>query len=143
MKPSNYAWRGNLIKTEFGFCRVNTNKEKNLWWYNYECSQFPTSGMSIIPAIKVTVDSGYSFCLSNHFGIAHHQLINGGWPGYAQYELPLSGFEASKKAEYNLRQFDLDGYEENETARRKWQFDNYPDEFARSERLRNIIIKGV
>lgn len=140
---NNYAWHGKPVKTQFGFCTVFTNKGKPLWWYNYECSERLADGMSIVPAIKVTVESGYSFCLGNHFGIAHHQLINGGWPGYAQFGLPIDGFEESKKAEYNLRQFDLIGYEEHEARRRKWQFDNFPVEFEKSERLRQIIQRGV
>ena len=135
-----YKWQGEPIKTEFGYCTVEQNKGKPLWWYNYECSFFPGYGTAVIPAIKVTIKE-YSFCLANHFGIGHHKLINGGWPGFAHFSFPDNCFKRSNEPAFNIQSFDINGYEEHEKLRRKWEKENFPVEFEKNERLRKIIQK--
>lgn len=135
----NYKWQGNPIKTEFGYCRVKENKEKVLWWYNYECNEFPSTGTSVVPAIKVTMKDGYEFCIGNHFGIGHHKLINGGWPGFYHFSLDVNDFEKSPEPAYNLKEFYLEWFESYEAGRRRWQKENFPEEFEKSERLRRMI----
>lgn len=139
---SKYQWQGQPVKVEFGYCYVNENIEKPLYWYNYECSR-EMDKRALIGAVRITTEQG-KFCLSNHFGIAVHKLINGGWPGYAHFSLDGETFEEwpdREKSMMEVRKFDLEGYEEHEAKRRTWQKKNYPEEFERSEALRRLIIK--
>lgn len=131
-----YAWQGEPIKVDFGHCTVKLNKEKPLWWYNFDCSSSDTYGISIIPAIKITTSFGNEFCIANHFGIGHHKLIHGGWPNYTHYSLDMFSFEVSKKPEWRIIKFDLEGYENWYTLRQKWEKENFPEEFNRMENFR-------
>ena len=31
-----YQWQGENVKVVFGYCTITENKEKPLYWYNYE-----------------------------------------------------------------------------------------------------------
>ncbi len=133
----NYQWQGEPVKYKFGNCIVRENREKPMWWYNFECLTNKVSiGMECIPVIQVIPKSGRSFMIANHFGIGHHKLINGGWPNYAHFS--VDG-EFSDWPELRYDEFDHEGYSEHEAARRKWQKEKYPEEFERMEALRKTI----
>lgn len=134
-------WQGEPIKTEFGYCNVSENTDKPLWWYNYECNLDPMIGkVAAIPAIKITY-ADYSFCISNHFGIGYHKLTHGGWPNYSHFSLPLDSFVQDHHPEFNIYNFDLEGYENHEAKRRNWQHREFPVEFEKSEQLSKLINK--
>lgn len=129
-------WQGDPVKTKFGYCNVSENKEKNLWWYNFECNEdVILQGVAAIPAIEVTYGN-QKFCIANHFGIGYHKLIHGGWPNYSHFSLPDDGFVEDHHSEFNIHKFDLEGYEQHEAERRKWQKQQFPEEFEKMERLR-------
>lgn len=145
-----YQWHGEPVKTEFGYCRVTENKEKPLYWYNYEClwddyhqkeRRSALEKFAHVPAIRVTSE-GHSFCIANHHGIGVHKLINGGWPSHRHMSLPVEGFvpeselPVDERILYAIRKFDLEAFEQYESERRKWQKRNYPEEFARMDELR-------
>jgi len=145
-----YEWQGQPIKTEFGYCIVTENKDKPMYWYNYECNwddyhnkERRSSGdkRAIIPAIKITYEDQV-FCIANHFGIGVHKLINGGWPSHRHYSLPVDGFDSvipkGEKIIFCLKQFDLEGFEAHESERKKWQKRTHPIEFEKSEAMRNF-----
>jgi len=48
-----YFWQGKPVKVQFGYCKVQENKERPLWWYNYECFLIKSKKCTIIDAIKI------------------------------------------------------------------------------------------
>lgn len=136
-----YCWQGETVKVEFGMCSVKASKEKPLWWYNYECELNAPALQAIIPAVRVTVQSGEQFCIANHYGIGVHKLLRGGWPDCAHFSLPVESFEPSKRRCYQLKEFDELGYSRHEAERRKWQKETYPEEFEKVEALRQEFLK--
>lgn len=148
MNRYKYQWHGEGVKTEFGYCLVSENKDKPLWWYNFECNwddynlcdrRYSDDKIAHIPAIKITYDDQV-FCIANHFGIGVHKLINGGWPSHRHFSLPVEGFNDSltipEKQMYCPKQFDLEGFEAHESERKKWQKRTYPIEFEKLEAMR-------
>ncbi len=141
VKSSKYAWHGIPVQTRFGLARVKTNKEKPLYWYNYEVAMSETEfqGYALISAIEVTTENS-TFLISNHFGIGVLKLIKGGWPSSAHFSFDDDAeFTEHKEFEKFDGTFDLDGYEKHEAARRRWQKENFPEDFDRSERLRKLF----
>lgn len=138
-EKNQYQWQGEPVKVEFGTCVVEENKDKPMWWYNFECNLTHPKGIAVIEAVRVIHETG-SFILANHCGIAVHKLLNGGWPNYAHFSLD-GDFKASKSPVYKITEFDLFGYELHEAGRRKWQRENFPAEFERSEALRRVFQK--
>lgn len=153
MKRNNYQWHGEPVKTRFGYCTVIENKDKPLWWHNYECchDEYAGDGVrrtageakdAIIPAILVTSSDGHEFCISNHFGIGVHKLINGGWPSHRHFSLPIEGFcgdlSRDEHMMYVIRKFDLEAFETHEAARLEWQKRTHPE--ACAERFKRFGI---
>ena len=156
MNRNQYQWHGQPVKVEFGYCRVTENKEKPLWWYNYEClwddyhqKERRSAGEKFahVPAIKVHGE-GQPFCIANHHGIGVHKLINCGWPSHKHFSLPVEGFASCSslpKEEnmlYSIRKFDLELFEKHEAGRRAWQKRNYPEDFAMMEELRKLASRS-
>jgi hypothetical protein len=127
-----YFWQGEPVKVQFGYCKVQENKEHLLWWYNYECSLNKSRLYTIIEAIKIETEN--PFVISNHFGIGVYKLINGGWPDCEHYSLPLESFSPCKPIEQD-EIFNIEGYSNHERGRIKWFFEVYPEE---SKRLKNL-----
>jgi hypothetical protein len=125
-----YQWQGEPVKVIFGYCLVKENKEKPMWWYNYECRQ---DGTAVIPALQITTQNDHSFFISNHYGIGVHKLINGGWPGCTHFSLNGGEFTGRHTLMYTV--FDLDGYEKHEANRRIWQKENHPEEYEKQQKL--------
>lgn len=135
---NKYFWQGEPVDYKFGMCLVRENKAKPMYWYNFECSLTYPLGWALIPAIKITYNNE-SFCIANHFGIGAHKLKNGGWPNYSHFTLPVDTFEELPwHMGHIIRQFDEEGYAKHEAERRAWQKDQYPEEFSKIERLKNL-----
>jgi hypothetical protein len=136
------CWHGKPVKTEFGSCLVKENTEKILCWYNYEACKNSVLG-ALIPAIRVTTESGYSFVIANHFGIGWLKLKRGGWPGTTHFSLPEDSFQPEKMIEYNIRKFDEQGWSEHEAARERWFKEQYShtEEWKQSQALKKLIQK--
>ena len=130
-----YQWQGENIKIKFGNCIVEENKEKPLYWYNYECS-LQHDGKACIPAIQITTKEGQVFVIANHFGIGVHKLINGGWPNYTHFSLN-GKFSTNPQLRYG--EFDLDNYSVYEAEREKWQKKTSPEEYKKILALRKMI----
>ena len=131
-KP-DYRWQGEPVKVEFGYCRTEYNKEKPLWWSNFEC--YPDT-MAAIEAIRITDKRGYSFMISNQFGIGVNKLLKGGWPDQRHYS--LYG-EFDKYRTPHCKEFDEESFVIYEQMRRKWQKTFFPEEFKEMEALKNAM----
>ena len=129
---ANYQWHGESVRVRFGNCIVKENKEKPLYWYNYEC--YP-EGKACIPVIEVTTKGGQVFMISNHFGIGVYKLLKGGWPDTSHFS--VEG-EFSTKPQLKITEFDPEGYAAYEAEREKWQAENYPEEYEKVSHLRNM-----
>jgi hypothetical protein len=122
-RRSKYQWYGKQVTIEFGVCEVKENKQKPLHWYNYECSLNNPPGKALISAIKVTTETTRAFVLGNQHGIAINKLLNGGWPDYPHYSLPLKSF---KSGEVGLTYFDIDEYKNYIDQRDNWKMETHP-----------------
>lgn len=144
-KRIKYQWQGKPVRKVFGYCKVEEEEDKPLWWWNYECCWDDYEGkpkysahkkFAIIPAIKVTYEDQV-FCIANHFGIGASKLKKGGWPNHAHFSLPVDAFEdklsQSESIMYNIREFDELGYSRHEANRDKWQKSNFPEEYEKME----------
>jgi len=136
MKKNKYFWQGEPVKVEFGNCIVKKNKEKPLWWYNYECSLEPMYEKACIPAIRITASWGEPFVISNHCGIGVYKLMKGGWPDSTHFS--LDG-KFSTKPQLKITEFDLEAFQQHEAERRKWQIETYPEEMAKIKGLEDMI----
>lgn len=134
-----YKWQGEPVKVEFGYGIVNTDEEKPLYWYNYECETDP-SGISKteIPAVRVTYKDQV-FVIANHFGCGVHKLENGGWPNIGHMSLPDDSFKPCKDEWCYFPKYDRASFSEYEKERRLWQEQTYPEEYAKSEALKEAI----
>ena len=119
-----YFWQGKPVRVQFGYCKVQENKEKPLWWYNYECFLNKTEECTIIEAIKIEVKK--PFVIANHFGIGVYKLMHGGLPDCEHYSLPLESFSPCKPIEQD-EIFNIEGYSDHERGRIKWFFEKYPE----------------
>lgn len=154
---NKYQWQGKPVSVKFGYVNQQENVEKPMYWYNFECytkedengnfddDHFVKSNgnhFALIPAIEVEAQNGYKFLLANHFGIGVSKLLKGGWPNHAHFS--LNGEFTEDKAPYHaIKKFDLEGYENHESERRKWQKKTYPDHFEKMEQLRNGFFKKI
>lgn len=134
---NKYQWQGEAVKIKFGNCIIERNKEKPLYWYNYEC-HLQHGEKACIPVIQITTKDNQVFIIANHFGIGVHKLINGGWPNYTHFS--LNG-KFSTKPQLKYAEFDLDNYSVYEAEREKWQKKTCPDEYNKMLQLRKIINK--
>lgn len=134
-----YQWQGEPVQVEFGYCVEYTNKDKPMFWYNYECEQLPGKGQAIIPAVRVLTKEG-SFVLSNHHGIGVKKLLAGGWPNERHYSLTDAGFVRSSSEEYRITEFDGKGFTVHELKREKWQATVHPKEYRKLKQLELMFI---
>ena len=137
---SKYQWQGTFVRVEFGYSEIYPNKEKPLWWSNYECS-LVDDGVAIIPSVRVHYNKT-SFVLANHFGIAIHKLENGGWPNMQHFGLQDDNFTATDKSFYNITRFNQAAYKHREQQRSKWMQINYPQQFEQMQALQKMIRSG-
>jgi len=131
-----YQWQGEKIKVIFGNCIVRQNKEKPLYWYNFEC--YP-EGLACIPAIKIIPQSekliGTPFVIANHYGIGVYKLLNGGWPNYTHFS--LDG-EFSTKPRLKITEFDPGLYAIYESEREEFFKEHHPEEWKAIQPLRKM-----
>lgn len=132
-----YQWQGEPVKVQFGYCKVSENKERHLWWYNFECN-ISGCDFALIGAIKITAKDGKPFVIANHFGVGDYKLSQGGWPNCTHFSLPLDSFVPCKLACYKITEFDSIEYALHEANRNKWFKDNYPVEHEKMEALRKM-----
>lgn len=148
---SKYQWQGEPVKIELGQVILKENKDKPLYWYNFECNmrlnlnneyEYHHSSnnykIGICDAVKIIHSNG-EFIIANHFGIGIHKLLNGGWPNYQHFSLDGKFEATSWKENIHLKKFDELGFSKHEAARRKWQKENYPEEFEKMENLKSAM----
>jgi len=141
---NKYKWQGEPVYVRFGYVNQKENKEKPLYWYNFECytkeqldGTFEIDHMvcangdhfSLIPAIEVTYN-GTPFLLANHYGVGVSKLLKGGWPNHRHFSLD-GDFSESNQPYFKFTKFYLEEYEHHENNRTNWQRKNYPVEFER------------
>lgn len=140
MAKRKLKWQGEEAKVEHRTLKVSENKEKPLWWSNYEVYLYQdTRDYCYLEALKITTKDGYTFYISNHHGIGIRKLRKGGWPEQAHFS-----FHCAEEVDANIYEttsYCGKDYEEHERDRRKWQLENYPKEFEQSERLRKLLIR--
>lgn len=141
----NLKWQGKEVKVENAWLKVYENKEHPLWWSNFEvdiCNSNLTmaANYAIIEALKITYEDSI-FYISNHLGIGIRKLRKGGWPNHQHFSFHNIQECEVKHGRSITTSFCLKEYEKHESARRKWQQKNFPHEFAKSERLRKMLIK--
>ena len=148
MSNQKYFWHGEPVKTELGAVYVLENTEKPLYWYNYECNWDIDQDKAIhgdkaamIPAIRVTSKDGYSFIISNHFGIGINKLLKGGWPNQSHFsfndDVKFETLEelGSLRIAYSIRKFDEEAFSAHESKRKLWQKKNHPEAYKERELL--------
>lgn len=134
-KRHKYKWQGEPVKVRFGYCKVKENKEKPLYWYNYECSDSP-KGFAFVAAIEVTYGNEV-FRIANHYGIGAYKLKKGGWPNCRHFSISTEfEFVESHEKWCNLREFNEREFAAHEAARDRWQKKNYPKEYEAVESLK-------
>lgn len=140
-KNHNYQWQGVPVEVRFGTVRVEVEKDKPLYWYNFEILEMRTSRVT---ALEVTYqepgsDSKQVFCISNHFGVGVHKLEAGGWPNKQHFSLPkdFTEYTAEEWTEYEQipTSFDPLGFANHEFKRDEWQKKNYPEEYGNRQAL--------
>lgn len=140
-KVRRYQWQGEAVDVVFGYCLVTENKDKPMYWYNYNVfrnGQLPTK----IGAIRVDTSDGQSFCLSNDYGEGVHKLESGGYPNMPHRSLPSETFVESEDFRYKTTIYrPLIAYHE-EVDRRQYFMCMFPEEFKKSEALRNKILRA-
>lgn len=148
MKDLNLQWQGEPIETRFGYVMIKENKNKPLYWYNFECNtrvnhnkkyvpNYGLSGIALIEAIEIKQGDS-KFVISNHFGIGVSKLLKGGWPNHTHFS--LDG-EFTQDNNFAIYDFDEIGYSNHEAERNKWQKENYPVEFKKLEDFKNSFKK--
>lgn len=142
-------WQGEPIIARFGFSIVKENKDKPMWWYNFECNVHQNSydeyipsygmmGIAAIPAIEVTQHE-QTFVIANHFGIGWHKLINGGSPTYSHFSITDGKFSQDNGKEWVFKEFDEEGFVKHESERSKWQKENFPEEWQNVQALKSAM----
>lgn len=152
-----YYWQGEPVRIEFGAAYPEENKKKPLYWYNFECNWdflqdkpiYDTIKSSTIPAIKIYYKDYKPFIIANHFGIGINKLLKGGSPRHTHFSFDENvKFETIEqlviwglKQYFKITEFDEEGFSVHEAKRRKWQKENFPEEYEQSERLRAVLHK--
>lgn len=125
-----YQWQGKKVNVKFGVCIPEINTEKPLMWYNYELTAL-SSGR--IYAIEITYYDEI-FVISNHYGIGEHKLLCGGWPNKPHFSLDGEFYNTGQRPI-----IDLEGYEEHERYRKRWQRRTYPKQMKKIDSLINNL----
>lgn len=130
-----YRWHDEPVKVEFGICKVEENKEKPLWWYNFDVAM----GKEEIPAVRVTYGE-HSFVISNRYGEGEEKLRRGGWPNFPHASLPDDLFSVTGIG----FKYDPDGINDWNAKRDKWQKENlsHLDDYKKSQSLKQVILKS-
>lgn len=140
MAKRKLKWQGEEVAAEHVTLKIYENKDKPLWWSNYEVclASRDASIYALVPALKITYNERV-FYISNHFGIGLRKLRKGGWPNHQHF-----GFDEIEEYKSCLERFDSyceRDFIDHERSRRIWQMTNFPKEFEASERLRKLIQK--
>lgn len=144
-KKNNYQWQGIPVEVIFGRCLVHINKEKPLWWYNFECHKTGKAKIAALKIIYVDKHGKQEFCIANHYGIGILKLLNGGWPNCNHFSLPLDTFLSNKEDKWWYEKttlFDEAGYSAHEAARILWQKETHPEEYERNQRFKKSFAQN-
>ena len=136
---SKYQWQGEPVEVIFGTSKIEPNKAKPLYWYNYDCS-LSEENAAHIAAVKIKTADGCEFVIANHFGYGVLKLLAGGWPDSGHASLTEGEFVADP--EMKITEFDRLGYQEHKRKAHAWQKENYPEEYEQVERLSEMINKS-
>lgn len=153
---SKYFWQGEPVLVDFGAVYIEENIEKPLFWYNYECNwdvnlnkpKYGEQKGAMIPAIKIYSFQGDELLIiSNHFGVGANKLLKGGWPNHTHFSFSDNvKFESREnlpsytlQKAFKITEFDEEGYSKYEEGRKKWQKENFPEEFEKLERLKKAF----
>lgn len=126
------AWQGVPVQVKYGYCIVEPDKEKPLYWWNYHCRE---TGICKLAAICVNCD-GYVFCIYNGHGIGWFKLSKGGWPDEGHSHLPVDTFTEDNS--YEITEYDRLSFQRELYYTHKWRKENYPEEYKRVEALLEI-----
>ncbi|WP_036383983.1 hypothetical protein [Muricauda sp. MAR_2010_75] len=139
-------WQGEVVKVQAVCIKVTEEKERPLYWSNFEVDQQRSINLghdyAIIEALKIWYRDSDSFYISNHFGIGIRKLRKGGWPNHTHFSFPDNCEEVDicrNGKWFSTTSFCLKDYQAHEAARREWQKKNFPVEFERHEQLRAQI----
>ena len=152
-QTAKYFWQGEPVRIEFGAAYPEENKEKPLFWYNYECNCdflqdkpiYDTHKFCMLPAIKIYYKDQKPFIISNHFGIGVNKLLKGGSPRHTHFSFADNvKFETIDELEswvlkqsFKITEFDEEGFSNYEAKRNKWQKENFPEEYEEMEKFKN------
>ena len=136
MKYKHLKWQGEPIDVQFGWLCVAKNKDKPMYWYNFECEE---TGFAVFFAIRIK-QHGQVWYISNEYGEGLRKLKAGGWPNLGHRSLPNDGaFERMRNPEDIAitleHEFDEVAYAEHESKREKWM----KDKFGGTEAYNKII----
>lgn len=151
---SKYFWQGEPVLVEYGGVYIEENTEKPLFWYNYECNwnsdlnkpKYGDDKGALIPAIKIFYYRDHDpFIISNHFGIGVNKLLKGGSPRHTHFSFADDvKFECTEylpsytlEKAFKITEFNEEGFSKHEASRKKWQQQNFPEEFEKLEILKN------
>lgn len=153
IQTAKYFWQGEPVRIEFGAAYPEENKEKPLFWYNYECNWdflqdkpiHDTRKIGMLPAIRIYYQDQKPFIISNHFGIGVNKLLKGGSPRHSHFSFADNvKFETidelvswGLKQSFKITEFDEEGFSNYEAKRNKWQKENFPEEYEEMEKFKN------
>lgn len=133
-KQTVLQWHGEDVAVRYGFCDVETNTEKPLYWYNYHCRE---TGKARLHAVEITPKEGNPFVIYNGHGIGWFKLSKGGWPNEGHASLDIETFTEDK--EWTIDSYDQVNFRMEIAREREWFAAKYPDEEKKREALLAII----
>lgn len=141
-----FQWNGEKVKdVKFGYVVQEPNEKQPMYWYNWEVAKQFENGISsgkfaTIPAVQITTQTGKPFCIANIAGMGVRKMENGGmWysqPGHFSLDGNFTEYEELAIYEYNH----LD-YVVYQAGLDKWQKENYPEDYAKLEAIKNAYQK--
>lgn len=144
MSKNVYQWQGEKAKVRFGRYKVEEQKDKPLYWYNYEVLALQDP---YINCVEVT-SQGQTFYIYNGFGYGVAKLEAGGWPNMGHMSLPSdkSNFTEYTPEEWATVKFkclneDMQKFEAMRYARDTWFRQQYPEEMKKMDALRALAPK--
>jgi len=149
LKKSRWTpkWHGEVVQIEHINVLVTQNKEKPLFWYNFECELNAPYTKAMLPAIEITTQEGNTFIIANHNGIGLNKVRKGGWPDQPHFSFDekdiVQIIRRGEKGFYTIDSFCERDYSDLENQRRLWQKENFPEEFEKSEALRKMLRKSI
>lgn len=137
-----FLWNGEKIESaRFGYVVQPPNKEKPLYWYNWEVEKQKALEIEpcMIPAIEITTKDGDPFIIANIGGIGVYKLEAGGMWTHQHLSLDGEFTEDENFAVYEYSQADFAIYHK---GLENWQKAKDPQAWERLEALRSSYDKN-